>query len=1719
MYSVDDFFTIFNYLKDHPDLVDTHIADIDNKNSIKMQEYDSIIRVREVYLAKLETAYSYKSILESNIYTLHNFKFYVSQVSSEMYSYIENENTYDGVLAGLNSYIAELNESIPAEPVYDPDFLEQGNLANVTGGLDINMVNIAITTRNETKILFKNVIDQISFNTNDYNKLRRFIIDWYSSFRTFLKLQHLSKDPFSMSKPLLDVALKSFGWTDRSEITSTDPFGNVTINSELIREKNLKAALLLALVDIYKKKGSPQSIVELLNFIGISDVSIYEWWLYRERMGSGVNGDLYLEAHRATNTNDDTVEKMLQTNRYLSYEEFKRIAGPHWYYTEEKIKETDDALEHLSLPSIMPYFSIAVYFHFSKVQQLAAFLNKICNDMFIKYIQSDINDEKIIYLQEFDSSVSVLELYLGFLYSYHRYNDHIRYNELKAFIVSKYGFDPETKDPTPFIGAHPFRYEKLMNWIKYNRDLYGNVMSLIGYNKYPDDLEIYTNRYYIGQNEEINLDYDNSTNATDLILDGNWDADTNTPDISTTLEGHYWIVSVRGTTTLGDISDWRVGEYAIKTTASWVKGPLSTLHDVNYYPFIIVKKGSRYAYLLHWNNTTDKIFDKYDKYMYEDIVSDEWNPLFERFKSSKDILMIYPSVYRKKSLGTTYLPINGFGYSIGDYALIEKDDTNLSESDFKIKYDLSNIVEVFQNLHTDGSDYIIGDRILVKKDENNEIKLTPSIYECVAIYENPTAEHLVFLSRELQWIKLEEEETIKEWNRSLNKYYPQVYQCIGTAGTLDEQWLKIDDENIEEWIRLWNSWNKKKFNLNWTMPLERNFSRNRVDPIRILQGTYPSTWVVNYNDLLELVIKEKDLNISYLVKRDETKGYYPQVYVCKIVNIYSYNEELEYQTGWNANTNTPDITSTTETGHFWNITVAGNTVLDGIDDWKVGDYAIKTSTGWVKGPWVFNPDGVNELNFGINNSIITLIDEFCEGNEELYFEVVDILLGYLNTFVGTYIQENPINIREIIIGSGRKIKRLIRDIKPKRARLLSYETIYGIDDPLMDSLNLQEKCYIQFNMTPERDRRETIRDSENDNYDTTNIYHVNPDEPKLFDQCTVYSNRPSITITERLELLTINDGSSPFDPSITKTGTDVSWNMDDGNIETGNGISYSGYTDDSEKHVRFETVDDYENILTLTANNDQLTEIRNLHLMTNLNSLNLSDNRLSEIYKMNEWTYLPNMISLNLSSNDLEYLNISKLTNLISLNLYNNELTNMGRVDNLTSLVDLLVYNNHLTNIGEITNLTDLTDCDLSINQLTNIGVIDDLIYLINFSIQSNNITELGDFTNLTRLRELNVRNNQLTNILNLKSHHLASVDIRDNLITTENLHNIVDDLWDLRTFITSSINLSNNEGISSASAIEKIESIGSYIGNGLKPANTVIYDLSTEVPTLVSTKVGLFTATLNATCNLCTDLLGTGITYEPGNTINYTYLSGTKNIRIYADDFEEITEITAQNDNITEINYVELLKNLQILNLENNSISELDLYELTQLNELILNNNSGLTELTLTNINRCMKLTRMEINNCNLSNEFSIQWCSDLEYLDLSNNNLTHIGYISYFHDLTYVNLSNNNLTDISYVTELENLTHLYLNNNNLNNIGNLNMLHDLQVIHLHNNNFSSDSLTFMIDDLWSIRHALGANSCYITVNNNTGSVSLFSIDQINGTGIFLGDGLITHGCTVTYI
>jgi hypothetical protein len=90
---------------------------------------------------------------------------------------------------------------------------------------------------------------------------------------------------------------------------------------------------------------------------------------------------------------------------------------------------------------------------------------------------------------------------------------------------------------------------------------------------------------------------------------------------------------------------------------------------------------------------------------------------------------------------------------------------------------------------------------------------------------------------------------------------------------------------------------------------------------------------------------------------------------------------LSYQGTWDASTNTPTLTSSVGTkGYYYVVSVAGNTNLNGVTDWLVGDWAVFNGTAWQK---IDNTDSVTSVN-GLTGAVVLTTTNIAEGTNEYF---------------------------------------------------------------------------------------------------------------------------------------------------------------------------------------------------------------------------------------------------------------------------------------------------------------------------------------------------------------------------------------------------------------------------------------------------------------------------------------------------------------------------------------------------------------------------------------------------------------------------------------------------------------------------------------------------------------------------------------------------------------
>lgn len=173
------------------------------------------------------------------------------------------------------------------------------------------------------------------------------------------------------------------------------------------------------------------------------------------------------------------------------------------------------------------------------------------------------------------------------------------------------------------------------------------------------------------------------------------------------------------------------------------------------------------------------------------------------------------------------------------------------------------------------------------------------------------------------------------------------------------------------------------------------------------------------------------------------------------------------------------------------------------------------------------------------------------------------------------------------------------------------------------------------------------------------------------------------------------------------------------------------------------------------------------------------------IYDLTGIEYFTNMVALNCSGNQMEYMNLTANTSLVTLNCYNNVLKELD-INSLTELVSLNTSNNQLTKI-DLTNNNLLKRLNCSNNELNSIDVHanSELLMLVchnnnisSLDVSSNNQLIVLDCSanNLVSLNVANTNNtNMATSSFNAQNNSLNCIKVDDKTFSDQNWSSSID--------------------------------------------------------------------------------------------------------------------------------------------------------------------------------------------------------------------------------------------------------------------------------------------------------------------------------------------------------
>jgi hypothetical protein len=281
----------------------------------------------------------------------------------------------------------------------------QGESTDLTEAVDA----IAKNEKTTAQRLIDLVIDQIAYNSPDWARLKDFFRDWYASHRTITTFQANISDIYEMPNDQLDELFRSFGY-NLSAILK-DPISN--------ESPAVKINFFLDLINLYKRKGTPQALLDVLQYYGIIDVDIYELQLQFEDRAGKTLSDLIFKGKVVAGSSDDISPIYLPFN-FLTQED------PHWFQTEAQIRSLLTT-NKINFPSQSPYFIVKPLFDEEQTDAATGILTRRVQDQYDTWNVAGQPDEGLIAVLPQDAvititgdTVSMLTLYLSCIYTFNK---------------------------------------------------------------------------------------------------------------------------------------------------------------------------------------------------------------------------------------------------------------------------------------------------------------------------------------------------------------------------------------------------------------------------------------------------------------------------------------------------------------------------------------------------------------------------------------------------------------------------------------------------------------------------------------------------------------------------------------------------------------------------------------------------------------------------------------------------------------------------------------------------------------------------------------------------------------------------------------------------------------------------------------------------------------------------------------------------------------------------------------------------------------------------------------------------------------------------------------------------------------------------------------------------------------------------------------------------
>lgn len=397
-------------------------------------------------------------------------------------------------------------------------------------------------------------------------------------------------------------------------------------------------------------------------------------------------------------------------------------------------------------------------------------------------------------------------------------------------------------------------------------------------------------------------------------------------------------------------------------------------------------------------------------------------------------------------------------------------------------------------------------------------------------------------------------------------------------------------------------------------------------------------------------------------------------------------------------------------------------------------------------------------------------------------------------------------------------------------------------------------------------------------------------------------------------------------------------------------------------------------VLDLSGKGAGSAALKDIAKLTELTSLKLSDNKISELDFLSS---LKKLSSLDLSNNKISDISpLKKLSSIRTLHLDGNEIKDFSPLYGLDSLSmltigdmdikqsqlkklkeelpDCIIYSDDAKEdvieikLGGKTFDNNVTELDLSGCDVHDISLLSVCTKLKKLDLSDNSISDISALVDIPDLAELDLSNNRISDISPLMSvSKLTYLNLAGNRIKS------VAALQDLTSL--TELNLSSNE-------LGGIAAVGRL----------------TNLKTLWMDDTGLKDASLEE-------------------------LYGLKNLKKLS---------IKDNSELSEAAVTTLQKKLSGCTISHSELKR----------EIVLGGKSFACDAET-----------VEANGLGLSDISKVSGFSNVKHLDLSNNSISRLSPLSQLKTLETLDLSNNRISDVSALTSLKNLKQLWLGGNSI--------------------------------------------------------------------------------------